>query len=144
MAQTITQKILAAHCGRDEVHAGEIIMADIDLALGNDITAPISIKILREHGIKEVFDRDKIALVPDHFAPNKDIASAQQGREATALWQGEDAHQAFLERSLFGSVPLCYSVASPSSVSSHTSSDRIRSFHPGSNRSSSIACAIPV
>jgi 3-isopropylmalate/(R)-2-methylmalate dehydratase large subunit len=81
MGQTITQKILAAHCGRDEVHPGEIIMADIDLALGNDITAPISIKILREKGIKKVFDRDRVALVPDHFAPNKDIASAQQCKE---------------------------------------------------------------
>ena len=81
MPMTITQKILAAHCGRDEVHPGEIIMADIDLALGNDITAPISIKILREKGIKEVFDRDRVALVPDHFAPNKDIASAQQCKD---------------------------------------------------------------
>jgi len=81
MGQTITQKILAAHCGREEVHPGEIIMADIDLALGNDITAPISIKILRDRGIKEVFDPDRIALVPDHFAPNKDIASAQQCKE---------------------------------------------------------------
>jgi len=81
MPMTITQKILAAHCGREKVHPGEIIMADIDLALGNDITAPISIKILRERGIKKVFDRDKIALVPDHFAPNKDIASAQQCKE---------------------------------------------------------------
>ncbi|UCG37699.1 MAG: 3-isopropylmalate dehydratase large subunit [bacterium] len=81
MAQTITQKILAAHCGRQEVHPGEIIMADVDLALGNDITAPIAIRILRERGIKEVFDRDKIALVPDHFAPNKDIASAQQCKD---------------------------------------------------------------
>ncbi|MDF1525586.1 MAG: 3-isopropylmalate dehydratase large subunit [bacterium] len=81
MPMTITQKILAAHCGRDEVHPGEIIMADIDLALGNDITAPISIKILREKGIKKVFDRDRVALVPDHFAPNKDIASAQQCKD---------------------------------------------------------------
>ena len=78
MPMTITQKILAAHCGRDEVTPGEIIMADVDLALGNDITAPIAIRILRENGISRVFDRDKIALVPDHFAPNKDIASAQQ------------------------------------------------------------------
>jgi len=81
MSITITHKILAAHCGRDEVRPGEIIMADVDLALGNDITAPIAIKILRERGIKRVFDRDKIALVPDHFAPNKDIASAQQCKE---------------------------------------------------------------
>jgi 3-isopropylmalate/(R)-2-methylmalate dehydratase large subunit len=81
MAQTITQKILAAHCGRGEVTPGEIVMVDVDLALGNDITAPISIKILREKGVKDVFDKDKIALVPDHFAPNKDIASAQQCKE---------------------------------------------------------------
>jgi 3-isopropylmalate/(R)-2-methylmalate dehydratase large subunit len=81
MSMTITQKIMAAHCGRNEVRPGEIIMADVDLALGNDITAPIAIKILRERGIKEVFDRDRIALVPDHFAPNKDIASAQQCKE---------------------------------------------------------------
>lgn len=81
MSMTITQKILAAHSGQDEVRPGEIIMADVDLALGNDITAPIAIKILRERGITEVFDRNKIALVPDHFAPNKDIASAQQCKE---------------------------------------------------------------
>lgn len=78
MGMTITQKILAAHCGRDEVRAGEIVMADVDLALGNDITAPIAIGILRQKGIQKVFDRDKVALVPDHFVPNKDIASAQQ------------------------------------------------------------------
>ncbi len=78
MSMTITQKILAAHCGRDEVRPGEIVMADVDLALGNDITAPIAISILRERSISKVFDREKIALVPDHFTPNKDIASAQQ------------------------------------------------------------------
>lgn len=81
MPMTITEKILAAHAGRDKVHPGEIVMAGIDLALGNDITAPIAIKILRENGIDEVFDKDKIALVPDHFTPNKDIASAEQCRE---------------------------------------------------------------
>ncbi|UCF30674.1 MAG: 3-isopropylmalate dehydratase large subunit [bacterium] len=81
MAMTITQKILAAHAGLDSVHPGEIIMAEVDLALGNDITAPIAISILREKGIQRVFDRDRIALVPDHFAPNKDIASAEQCRQ---------------------------------------------------------------
>lgn len=81
MSMTISQKILAAHSGRDEVRPGEIILADVDLALGNDITAPIAIGILRKQGIKKVFDRDKIALVPDHFTPNKDIASAQQCKE---------------------------------------------------------------
>ena len=78
MPMTITEKILAAHTDRDTVHPGEIIMARIDLALGNDITAPIAIKILRENGIKDVFDKTKIALVPDHFVPNKDIESAEQ------------------------------------------------------------------
>ena len=78
MGMTITEKILAAHTDRDTVHPGEIIMARIDLALGNDITAPIAIKILRENGIKDVFDKTKIALVPDHFVPNKDIESAEQ------------------------------------------------------------------
>jgi len=81
MPMTITEKILAAHTGRDSVYPGEIIMADVDLALGNDITAPIAINILRENGIEKVFDRDKIALVPDHFTPNKDIASAEQCRQ---------------------------------------------------------------
>ncbi|MEE9464174.1 MAG: 3-isopropylmalate dehydratase large subunit [Candidatus Neomarinimicrobiota bacterium] len=78
MVMTITEKILAAHTDSDTVHPGEIIMARIDLALGNDITAPIAIKILRENGIKDVFDKTKIALVPDHFVPNKDIESAEQ------------------------------------------------------------------
>ncbi len=78
MPMTITEKILAAHTDRDTVHPGEIIMARIDLALGNDITAPIAIKILRENGIKDVFDKTRIALVPDHFVPNKDIESAEQ------------------------------------------------------------------
>lgn len=81
MNMTITEKILAAHTGRDSVLPGEIIMADVDLALGNDITAPIAIEILRENGIEKVFDRNKIALVPDHFSPNKDIASAEQCRQ---------------------------------------------------------------
>lgn len=81
MNMTITEKILAAHTGRDSVHPGEIIMADVDLALGNDITAPIAINILRENGIEKVFDRNKIVLVPDHFTPNKDIASAEQCRQ---------------------------------------------------------------
>jgi 3-isopropylmalate/(R)-2-methylmalate dehydratase large subunit len=77
-AQTITQKILAAHCGKDYVEPGELILAKVDIALGNDITAPISIKQFRESGAKKVFDRERVVLVADHFAPNKDIASAIQ------------------------------------------------------------------
>ncbi|TLN22460.1 3-isopropylmalate dehydratase large subunit, partial [bacterium] len=78
MAMTITQKILAAHAGKKEVEAGEIISVKVDVALGNDITAPIAIKEFRKAGAKAVFDKSRVALVPDHFAPNKDIASAEQ------------------------------------------------------------------
>ncbi|NQT90453.1 MAG: 3-isopropylmalate dehydratase large subunit [Candidatus Omnitrophica bacterium] len=77
MKQTITQKILAAHCGRKEVTPGEFIDAKVDLCLGNDITAPLSIHELEKAGIKKVWNRQKIALVPDHFTPNKDQASAR-------------------------------------------------------------------
>ena len=75
---TITEKILAAHCGKKAVQPGELINAKLDLVLANDITAPISIKEYRAAGAKKVFDPDRIALIPDHFAPNKDIASAEQ------------------------------------------------------------------
>ncbi|NQT96032.1 MAG: 3-isopropylmalate dehydratase large subunit [Candidatus Omnitrophica bacterium] len=78
MKQTITQKILAAHCGKKSVSAGEFINAKVDFCLGNDITAPLAIKELEKAGIKKVWDKSKIALVPDHFTPNKDVASAMQ------------------------------------------------------------------
>jgi 3-isopropylmalate/(R)-2-methylmalate dehydratase large subunit len=80
MAQTITEKILAAHCGREEVEAGEFIEGKIDLCLGNDITAPIAIREFKGLGVEKVFDRTKVALIPDHFTPNKDIKSAEQAR----------------------------------------------------------------
>ena len=75
---TITQKILAAHAGKEHVEPGELIEAKVDLVLGNDITAPIAIKEFEELGIQKVFDNEKIALIPDHFTPNKDIKSAEQ------------------------------------------------------------------
>ncbi len=75
---TITEKILAAHAGKDKVSAGELINAKVDVVLANDITAPISIKEFRKTGAKGVFDKDKIALIPDHFAPQKDIKAAEQ------------------------------------------------------------------
>jgi 3-isopropylmalate/(R)-2-methylmalate dehydratase large subunit len=76
--QTITEKILAAHAGKEYVEPGELILARVDIALGNDITAPLAIKAFREVGAKRVFDRERVVLVADHFAPNKDIASAIQ------------------------------------------------------------------
>lgn len=77
MRQTITQKILAVHCGREAVEPGELINARLDLVLGNDITAPIAIQEFEKIGAETVFDREKVALVPDHSTPNKDIKSAQ-------------------------------------------------------------------
>lgn len=78
MPMTITEKILAYHAGVEKVSPGELIEAKVDVALANDITAPLAIEVFREIGAKEVFDREKVVLVADHFVPNKDIASAQQ------------------------------------------------------------------
>ncbi len=77
MPMTMTQKILAAHAGLESVVAGQLIEADLDLVLGNDITSPVAIKEMEKMDLNSVFDKDKIALVPDHFAPNKDIKSAE-------------------------------------------------------------------
>jgi 3-isopropylmalate/(R)-2-methylmalate dehydratase large subunit len=75
---TITEKILAAHAGKKEVAPGDLINAKVDLILANDITAPIAITEFRKIGADTVFNRDRIALIPDHFAPQKDIKAAEQ------------------------------------------------------------------
>jgi len=75
---TMVEKILATHSGRERLFAGELINAKVDLALGNDITAPVAIKEFERFGLDQVFDPDKVVLVPDHFTPNKDIAAAEQ------------------------------------------------------------------
>ena len=80
MPMTITEKIIAAHCGRQAVGPGDFVYAAVDIALGNDITAPIAIREFTEAGIERVWDRERVVLVPDHFTPNKDIASAQQSK----------------------------------------------------------------
>lgn len=77
MGMTMTQKILAAHAGLESVVAGQLIEADLDLVLANDITGPVAIHEVEKLDKKTVFDKDKIALVPDHFTPNKDIKSAE-------------------------------------------------------------------
>ena len=79
-AMTITEKILAAHAGCDSVRPGELIQVKVDLALANDITAPLAIQVFNELGTAGVFDPEKIALISDHFVPNKDIPSAEQSR----------------------------------------------------------------
>lgn len=78
MGMTMTQKILAAHAGLEKVVPGQFIEAKLDMVLGNDITAPVAIKEFHKMGAEKVFHKEKIALVPDHFTPNKDIKSAEQ------------------------------------------------------------------
>jgi 3-isopropylmalate/(R)-2-methylmalate dehydratase large subunit len=78
MPMTITEKILAKHAGLKEVKPGQLTNAKVDIALGNDITAPIAIEQFRRAGAKRVFDRERVVLLPDHSAPNKDIKSAEQ------------------------------------------------------------------
>ena len=78
MAMTMTQKILAAHAGLDKVEAGQLILVDVDRVLGNDITSPVAIREYERIGKAGVYDRDKVTMVMDHFAPNKDIKAAVQ------------------------------------------------------------------
>lgn len=77
MGMTMTQKILAAHAGLESVKAGQLIRADLDMVLGNDVTTPVAIKEFEANGFDRVFDKDKISIVLDHFTPNKDIKSAE-------------------------------------------------------------------
>ncbi|MGB2856735.1 MAG: 3-isopropylmalate dehydratase large subunit, partial [Dehalococcoidia bacterium] len=87
---TLAEKILAAHCGKERVSPGELISVRVDLVLANDITAPLAIKEFRRIGVDRVFDPQKVVMVPDHFVPNKDIASAEQAKmmREFALEQG--------------------------------------------------------
>jgi len=80
MTMTMAEKILAAHAGLEEVAPGQFIRARVDLVLANDITAPIAIREFQRLGVGEVWDRERVVLVPDHFAPNKDVKSAEQCR----------------------------------------------------------------
>ena len=81
MGMTMTQKILAAHAGLEQVTAGQLIQAKLDIVLGNDITTPVAINEFTKNGFTQVFDKDKIAIVLDHFVPNKDIKAAQQSKQ---------------------------------------------------------------
>ncbi len=80
MGMTMTQKILAAHAGLDRVTAGQLIEANLDIVLGNDITTPVAVNEFRKAGFDAVFDKDRIAIVLDHFVPNKDIKAAEQSK----------------------------------------------------------------
>ena len=81
MGMTMTQKILAAHAGLDHVTAGQLISAKLDIVLGNDITTPVAVNEFKRAGFENVFDKDRIAIVLDHFVPNKDIKAAEQSKQ---------------------------------------------------------------
>ncbi len=81
MGMTMTQKILASHAGMPSVEAGQLIRAKLDLVLGNDITTPVAVNEFRKAGFSKVFDKDRIAIVLDHFVPNKDIKAAEQSKQ---------------------------------------------------------------
>ncbi len=76
----MTQKILAAHAGMEKVEAGQLIEASLDMVLGNDITTPVAVNEFEKAGFDKVFDKDRIAVVLDHFVPNKDIKAAEQSK----------------------------------------------------------------
>lgn len=90
MGMTMTQKILAQAAGLESVKAGQLIMAKLDMVLGNDITSPVAINEFEKIGCCSVFDKTKIALVPDHFTPNKDIKSAQQAKKVRNFADEQD------------------------------------------------------
>ena len=85
MGMTMTQKILAAHAGLDVVCAGQLINAKLDVVLGNDITTPVAVNEFRKAGFNKVFDKDRVAIVLDHFVPNKDIKAAEQSKTCRAF-----------------------------------------------------------
>ncbi|HOR86293.1 MAG TPA: 3-isopropylmalate dehydratase large subunit [Bacillota bacterium] len=95
MGMTMTQKILAAHAGLDKVHPGQMIEASLDLVLGNDITAPVAIDEFEKAGFNKVFDKGRIAIVPDHFTPNKDIKSAEQCKKVREFARRMDIENYF-------------------------------------------------
>ena len=90
MGMTMTQKILAAHAGLLSVKAGELIMADLDMVLGNDITSPVAINEFEKAGFNQVFSKSKIAMVMDHFTPSKDIKAAQQCKQCREFARKHD------------------------------------------------------
>lgn len=95
MGMTMTQKILAAHAGLAEVKAGQFIEADLDIVLANDITGPVAIKEFNRMGAKNVFDKNKVVLVPDHFTPNKDIKAAEQCKMLREFAVGQEIENYF-------------------------------------------------
>ena len=104
---TITEKILAAHSGRDSVTPGEIVNAKIDLIVAHDVTTPPAVAMLRKLGIDRVFDPSKILVTPDHFVPNKDIKSAELAKQLRE-WRIEQGIERYYE---IGNHGICHAIA---------------------------------
>jgi 3-isopropylmalate/(R)-2-methylmalate dehydratase large subunit len=107
MGMTITEKILAAHSGRDRVVPGEIVNAAIDLIVAHDVTTPPAVAMLRKLGIDRVFDPSKILVTPDHFVPNKDIKSAELAKQLRE-WRIEQGIERYYE---IGNHGICHAIA---------------------------------
>lgn len=107
MGMTITEKILAAHSGRDKVVPGEIVNAAIDLIVAHDVTTPPAVAMLRKLGIERVFDPSKILVTPDHFVPNKDIKSAELAKQLRE-WRIEQGIERYYE---IGNHGICHAIA---------------------------------
>lgn len=107
MGMTITEKILAAHSGRDSVVPGEIVNAKIDLIVCHDVTTPPAVAMLRKLGINKVFDPSKILVTPDHFVPNKDIKSAELSKQLRE-WRIEQGIERYYE---IGNHGICHAIA---------------------------------
>lgn len=107
MGQTLTEKLLAAHCGRDLVVPGEIINATLDLVICHEVTTPPAVEMLKKLGITKVFDPSKILVTPDHFVPNKDIRSAELA-SALRRWREEQGIARYYE---VGNHGICHALA---------------------------------
>ena len=112
MGMTLTQKILAAHAGLAEVKAGQLINAKLDIVLGNDITTPVAINEFEKAGFDGVFDKEHIAIVLDHFVPNKDIKSATSPSSAGSLPTSTISLTSTMSGRWASSTPCCRKKAS--------------------------------
>ncbi|MFA6049512.1 MAG: 3-isopropylmalate dehydratase large subunit [Candidatus Micrarchaeia archaeon] len=125
-AQTITEKILAAHAGKSSVSPGDIVNCKVDFAFGNDITSPIALREFEKIGVPAVWSKEKFALIPDHFVPNKDIKSAQQAKEMREFARKHDLPNFFevgcmgVEHALFPEQGFVYSGQVVVGADSHT------------------------
>ena len=150
MGSTMTQKLLAAKCGKEEVKPGQLIMCSLDMVLGNDITAPVAIREFERLERGEVFNKRRIALVPDHFVPNKDIKSAQQAavmRRFARSMQIEnyfEAGRAGIEHALLPEMGLVTAGDCVIGADSHTCTyGALGAFSTGVG-STDMACAMAV